>query len=272
MEAFYNNNDNKQISIISISLLLIFALNTFLFKLGYILSLIYIIILLVLLYYHYVEVNEELYGTLKEKISIALISESVIISFQEFEYTYEWFFYIKRSAKLTIAPNMLTLIMSILYSLSLYLRNHISFSVKPKDIAINILNILFLSSLISVLVSNEYFRIPLIGETSFTSQSLCLFLLVLSWVGMKSLNIFIFPIIALFALGRIGEVNKAMGIAGIFYLLFSYTSLVIQFSDNTSIHKIYKNSFSEFSNDFQFKENPKEKSDSNYAPLLNNNQ
>ena len=89
MEAFYNNNDNKQISIILISLLLIFALNIFLFKLGYILSLIYIVILLVLLYYQYVEVNEELYGTLKEKISIALISESVIISFQEFEYTYE---------------------------------------------------------------------------------------------------------------------------------------------------------------------------------------
>ena len=54
-----------------------------------------------------------------------MISESVIISFQEFEYTYEWFFYIKRSAKLTIAPNMLTLIISILYALSLYLRNHI---------------------------------------------------------------------------------------------------------------------------------------------------
>lgn len=132
MEAFYNNNDCKQISIISISLLLIFALNIFLFKLGYILSLIYIIILLVLLYYQYVEVNEELYGTLKEKISIALISESVIISFQVFEYTYEWIFYTKRSAKLTIAPNMLTLIMSILYSLSLYLRNQESYIFKCK--------------------------------------------------------------------------------------------------------------------------------------------
>ena len=86
---------------------------------------------------------------------------------------------------------------------------------------------------------------------------------------MKSINIFIFPIIALLSLGRIGAVNKAMGIVGIFYLLFSYASLIIQFSDNKSIHKIYKNSFNEFSNDFQFKENMHEKTDSNYSPLLN---
>ena len=89
---------------------------------------------------------------------------------------------------------------------------------------------------------------------------------------MKSINIFIFPIIALLALGRIGEVNKAMGIIGIFYLLFSYISLIIQFSDNKSIHKIYKNSFNELSKDFQFKEDAHEKTDSNYIPLLKNNE
>jgi len=121
---------------------------------------------------------------------------------------------------------MLTLIISILYALSLYLRNHIRININPKDLAINILDLLFFSSLISVLISNDYFYIPLIGETNFTSQSFCLFLLVLSWVGMKSINIFIFPIIALLALGRIGAVNKAMGIVGIFYLLFSYASLI----------------------------------------------
>ena len=272
MEAFLNNNNSKQTAIISIILLLIFAINLLLFKLGFILSFIYIIILLILLYFHYIEVNEDLYGNIKEKVSIALISESVIISFNEFYYsTTKWIFFTE-NVKLTIAPNMLTLIISILYALSLFLRNHIRININPKDLAINILDILFFSSLISVLISNDYFYIPIIGETNFTPQSFCLFLLVLSWVGMKSLNIFIFPIIALLALGRIGEVNKAMGIVGIFYLLFSYTSLVIQFSDNKSIHKIYKNSFNEFSNDFQFKENAHEKTDSNYSPLLNKNE
>ena len=272
MDAIFNNNNYKQISIIAISLLLIFTLNFFLFKLGFILSLIYIIILLILLYFHYIEVNEDLYGNIKEKLSIALISESIIISFKEFYYSATKWFFFTESVKLTIAPNMLTLIISMFYALSLYIRNHITISVKPKDLVINILNILFFSSLISVLISNDYFYIPLIGETSFTSQSFCLFLLILSWVGMKSINIFIFPIIALLALGRIGEVNKAMGIIGIFYLLFSYISLIIQFSDNKSIHKIYKNSFNELSKDFQFKEDAHEKTDSNYMPLLKNNE
>ena len=121
-----------------------------------------------------------MYGNIKEKVSIALISESVIISFSEFYYsTTKWFFFTE-NVKLTIAPNMLTLIISILYALSLYLRNHIRININPKDLAINILDLLFFSSLISVLISNDYFHIPLIGETNFTSQSFCLFLLVLS--------------------------------------------------------------------------------------------
>jgi len=179
--------------------------------------------------------------------------------------TTKWLF--TQNVKLTIEPNMLTLITSIFYALSLYFRNHITISTKPKDLAINIFNILFFSSLMSVLISNEYFYIPLIGKTSFTSQSFCLFLLALSWVGMKSINIFIFPFIAILAVGRIGDVNEAMGIVGIFYLLFSYISLIIQFSDSKLIHN-FQNSFNEFSHDFRFKERVHENEDSNYLPLL----
>ena len=80
MEANLNNNDYKRKSIISISLLLfIFTVNYFFFKLGFIQSLVYTIILLILLYFHFIEVNEDLYGNIKDKLSLALISESVII-------------------------------------------------------------------------------------------------------------------------------------------------------------------------------------------------
>ena len=135
-----------------------------------------------------------------------------------------------------------------------------------------ILNILFCSSLLSVLISNDYFYIPIIGETSFTSQSFCIFLLVFSWLGMKSLNIFIFPILALLTLGRIGEVNKAMGIVGLFYLMFAYISIFLQLSDNKKIKQLYKISLGEFTSDFQFDKNPDENNSQNYESLLDNNQ
>ena len=136
--------------------------------------------------------DEELFGSWKEQISMALIAESIMISFKEFSYEKtNWFFFTK-NINVNIAPNILTLIVSILYSLSIYFRYHLNFIDKPKVITINILNILFCSSLLSVLISNDYFYIPIIGETSFTSQSFCIFLLVFSWLGMKSLNIFIF--------------------------------------------------------------------------------
>ena len=253
-------------------LILILLFNLFLFKLSFILSSIYELFIIIILCLHYIYDDEELFGSWKEQISMAFIAESIIISFQEFSYEKtNWFFFTK-NINVNIAPNMLTLIVSILYSLSIYFRYHLNFIDKPKVITINILNILFCSSLLSVLISNDYFYIPIIGETSFTSQSFCIFLLVFSWLGMKSLNIFIFPILALLTLGRIGEVNKAMGIAGLFYLMFAYTSIFLQLSDNKKIKQLYKISFIEFSRDLQFYKNPDENNDQNYELLLNNEQ
>jgi len=253
-------------------LLLILAINLFLFKLSFILSSIYDLFLILLLCFHYIYEDEELYGTPKEKISMALISESIIMSFQEFSYKKTNWFFFTQNINVSIAPNMLTLIVSILYSLSIYLRYQLTFIDKPKVIVTNILNILFCSSLLSVLISNDYFYIPIIGETSFTSQSFCILLLIFSWLGIKSLNIFIFPILALLALGRIGEVNKAMGIVGIFYLLFAYSSIFLQLTDNKKIRQLYKISLSEFSRDFKINKNSDENKFQSYEPLLDNAQ
>ena len=77
---------------------------------------------------------------------------------------------------------------------------------------------------------------------------------------------------ALLALGRIGEVNKAMGIVGLFYLMFAYTSIFLQLSDNKKMKQLYKISFIEFSRDLQFYKNPDENNDQNYELLLNNEQ
>ena len=265
--------DYEQIVILATTFISSFLLNYLLFGLAVILSLIYSLILSIVLFFYinpYIH-DEELYGNGKEIFSIALMSESVILSFKEYIYKRTFFIFFSTESKVSIAPNMLTLIISILYALSIYLRNNISLSDKPKSITINIFNILFLSSLISVIISNEYFYIPIIGEIPFTSQSLCLFFLILSYAGMKSLNIFIFPLLILLSLGRIGVVNKAMGYVGLFYLLFAYISIFLQIIHNNEIIKIYKTSFSEISNDFKFKGNNNQEDNNEINEHLLNN-
>lgn len=252
------DEENKKYIIISVSLLAALLINYFLFKLSFILSLIYDIILFILLYLYFYCGDEEIFGNWKEKISIGLMSESIIISFHEFYYTQQSWFFFTENVKVTIAPNMLTLIVSILYAVSLKLRNNVSFSNKLKDIIMNIMNILFFASLISVCISNDYFYIPLIGETNFTAQSFCIILLVFSWTGMKIMNLFIFPIIAFLSLTRIVEVDRAMGFTGLIYLLCAYLSICFQCSSSDKMGKIwniYKNIPKDFPNELLYKDN-----------------
>ena len=202
----------------------------------FVLSLLYEIILIVCILL-FLDDKEENYGTIFDKISIGLMAESVIISFNEFEYKIKSWFFFTNTVKVSIAPNMLTVIISILFFSSIMVRNRITLNKdKPidliiKDLIMLILGILFFASLISVLVSNEYFYIPIIGETNYTAQSLCIILLAFSWVGIKCISIIAIPIIAFLSVGRIGEVNRAMGIVGIFYLLFAYIAIYLVFKN-----------------------------------------
>lgn len=251
---------NPKLAILSI-IVAVSALNFFMLNLT--LTILYDLFLLLILYLHFFHPNENDYGTLNEKISMILMGEVITISFKDFYYEknggiLDNIYYLynpkAKNVKVDISPNMLTLIVSILYYISMIIRLRLAISTKLKDICFSILNLLFLSSLLSVLFSNEYFYIPLYGETSYSSQSLCVILLVISWAGMKSLNIFIIPLIAILSVGRIGEVNKAMGKVGIIYLLLAYVSIIFQFYGNNFIKKLYAISIKEMKNDFYFNE------------------
>ena len=147
---------------------------------------------------------------------------------------------------------MFSLLVTMGYALSLKVRNNIHIISKPKYIILHLLDILFFSSLISVFASNKYIKLPLYGDTNFTSQTFCTLLLVFSWMGIKAINIFIFPVVAYLSLSRIGEVNKAMGEFGTFYLLFSYISIILQIIEYQKLNRGFQNFFSEFRNEYGF--------------------
>ena len=154
--------------------------------------------------------------------------------------------------EVNISPNMFSLLVTMGYALSLKVRNNIQIISKPKYIILHLLDILFFSSLISVFASNKYIKIPLYGDTNFTSQTFCILLLVFSWICIKTINIFIFPVVAYLSLSRIGEVNKAMGEFGTFYLLFSYTSIILQIADYEKLNGGFQNFFNELRNEYGF--------------------
>jgi len=227
---------------------------------------IYNIILYVILYSYFFNWNEDDFGNIKEKIAFALIVESVMISYQKFYYTTtSWYFWTKE-VEVTIAPNMFSLVTSMSYSLSLIIRNKIKVSDRPKNLLMHLANLLFFASLISVFVSNNYFYIPLSGPTNITAQTFSGFLIALSWIGVKSINMIIYPTLAFLSMYRIGEVNKAMGKIGNVYLLCSYFSLILQFFSDGNIEQKCKNFFNEFKNDI-FVEN---ETPSNYVNIGNN--
>ena len=276
------NNILKDPKIIIPTFLIIASvINYISFKLCFTLTLIYDALLFVILYFHFFQQNEKLYGSIKEKISLVLLCEVVVISFQPFEQKDKklgFFYYLKsfiypstKKVEVDISPNMLTLIVSIGYYLSLKFRHQIPISILPKDLCLNVLNILFFSSLLSVLFSNNYYYIPFYGETSYTEQSFCIILLVFFFVGMKSINLFIFPVIAILSLVRIGEVNDAMKIVGIFYLLFAYLSIILQLYENELIKRLYNKSIHEIKKDFYFNEdNNDNNNNENLYQRLNN--
>lgn len=228
-----------------------------------------LIVYAVLFCYHNIKNEEEYYGNTYEKLSFLLLSESVILSFQDYSFKKTNYIIISSEKNINIAPNMLTLIVSIMYYFSLIIRNNIILKCTPKHIIMGSTNVLFLSSLISVLSSNDYLYLPIYGETSYSIQSFYIFILIISWIGMKSLNIFMIPILAILSLGRIGEVNKSMGFVGIFYLMFSFISIYIQLAIVSNIN--YKYYFSNLSQDFRFDNRNNNKYNYNHNNVNNEN-
>ena len=235
---------------------IIFAsiINYFCFNLDLLSTLIYDIIIISMIYLYLYQNDDIEYGTNKEKVSFLLIIESLLLSFKKYSLTevkYEWTYLIipnikKETKEIDLFPDMLSLLISIFFYLSLRIRNGIFYETSVKACAFSVTYVLFFSSLIGVLASNEYIKIPLYGETEVTSKSFCVYSLVLSYVGIKSMNKILIPFSLFFILGRIDDVNRAMGKNGIFYIMFAFVSVSLQVSS-------FKNILNEIKEDFEYK-------------------
>ena len=101
-----------------------------------------------------------------------------------------------------------------------------------------ILDLFFFSGLISVFVKSKD------NFMSFSPQALLLLIIVLMWLGMRSLTRYLFISFMTLTFFHISHVNDAMGFDGCIYMLFAYISFLIQTylnilpkSNNVSISK-----------------------------------
>ena len=249
-----------------ISVIIVTFINYFYFKLNFLFISIYALLALILIIIHLYQKNDIEFGSLKEKISFLFLSESLLLSFKTYSIMIsrnEWSYFVIRKTiyetkDINLQPDMLSIIVSIIFYISLRIRNGILYEHNIKTCAFAIEYILFFSSLISILASNEYIKIPLYGETNITTKSLCIYSLVLSYIGIKSINKILLPISLFFIFGRIEEINNAMGKNGIFYIIFAFISISLHISSLTNI-------FSEIKEDFGYKIN------NIYITNINNN-
>ena len=102
------------------------------------------------------------------------------------------------------------------------------------------------------LKNSNYFYIPIYGETNFTAQAFGFCLIIVSWICIKSVNLILYPFLAFISMYRLVEVNKALGNAGICYLLWSYISLYLQFFSNNKINEKSEYFLNEFYSEIFF--------------------
>jgi len=168
----------------------------------------------------------------KDFFAIIFMAIAVFLSFQTYYKPFLIFF----KWKITIKPNLQSLIMAILLYSSVVIRR-IGFSkfATPKGFIITILNVMFCASFLNVFFPSKPWILPFIN---ISSQSFLWVAIGLSWLGMSAIAGFVWIGLFILAIFRLGDVNIAMGTAGIVYILSAFGSIGIQLSGINNIKYI----------------------------------
>ena len=124
----------------------------------------------------------------------------------------------------TLMPNMLSTMLAIVLYGGVIVRNSYEIFKKPSKIILSVVNILFLSSLITIFIEKD-FKIPFLDLSGY---AILILTIALSWIGMKAVSGYAWIILLIASLGQITRINIAMGFAGVLYILCAYVSIGMQ--------------------------------------------
>ena len=111
------------------------------------------------------------------------------------------------------------------------------------------LDIFFYAGLLTVFNSKETFL-------GISCQSFLYLMVVMTWIGMKSIIRYLYVIYIALSVFRISAVNQAMGVEGSIYILSAFFSILIQMHLNilpkVKNQNLYKDFFDEKKRKFLF--------------------
>lgn len=166
-------------------------------------------------------------GRIWEIIAIVLMVIPVVLSLQSFSRDFTTVTGGKGRQVLTIAPTMLSVIYAICLHGVLFARRIGKYFESGFSIVLNVFNILWTASFISIFISSENFNIPFVNQP-MNSQVLMLLAIVLSLISMRAIAGYIWIALAILAVFRLTAINEAMGLWGVAYILCAYISIGIQ--------------------------------------------
>ena len=170
-------------------------------------------------------------------IAFVLLCFSISLNFKVWVYDFT-FLNIKYSRKLYIQPSLISTMISLFLFGGFIIRNANDIFKDNLKIAFCVIDLFFFSGFIAMFAD---------GKTNFlgfSSHSLLLLMIVLMWIGMKSLLRYILLAFISSSFFFIGQLNEAMGIFGALYILFAFFSFSIQIY--TNIFPMVNNLNSEF--------------------------
>ena len=182
--------------------------------------------------------------TAKEFFSIILMMFACFISLQTFNSQNKVRFHYEIE-EFSIKPNFLSLVFAVLLYISFFVKGTLNFPKKIYSYVIIIFNLIFLSSFMSIFISNDQWELFGLIELPFSAQTLAIIAILISYFGIKAAAGFAW--IALFICGfsRLVQIDSAMGRSTIPYVLCPFVSLLMQVTDSENFKQMllkYSNS------------------------------
>lgn len=161
----------------------------------------------------------------------------------EISKTYFWFFTHKIEKDISVQATLLTAI-SAVFIYSSYLVRYNFFKRETGEqvffsVVQTIVNIWAIAGVCSMFVGNQVWNVPLLN---INSQTCLLLIILLSWIGAKSISGFLWIILVMVGISHITEISTAMGIYGALYVVTFFISLLLQMADTVHL--------ADFKNDF----------------------
>ena len=178
-------------------------------------------------------------------IAFSLIILSIYLNFKEYYYKSYYLF----NHTLDLKPTAITTMVSILTFGGFMIRNLDAIFNDYFKMIFYALDIFFYAGLLTVFNSKETFL-------GISCQSFLYLMVVITYIGMKSIIRYLYVIYIALSVFRISIVNQAMGVEGSLYILSAFFSILIQMHLNilprVKNQNLYKDFFDEKKRKFLF--------------------